>query len=132
MSTSPSCIPALAGSTKGCAHVGHLCPAGALEYASYNISMRWLMRMARWTWSATWLLKSNIRARCSGWKNGGWTHHDSCMVDMGCGMKAMPPSHTWPSSFNSPPWLVSTASPVAFPLCCSMAASSPCVSPVSP
>jgi hypothetical protein len=28
--------------------------------------LHWLMRMARWTWSATWLLKSSIRSRCSG------------------------------------------------------------------
>jgi len=121
----PSCVLTLVGNMKGCMHVRHLYPAGALEYASYNISMHWLMRMARWTWSTTWLLKSSIRSRCTGWKNGGWTRHDSYMVDMGCGMGAMPPSHTWTPSFDSPPGLVSTTLHVAFPLYCSMAASSP-------
>jgi hypothetical protein len=78
------------------------------------MSMRWLISMARWIWSSTRLLNSNISSRCSGWKNGGWTCHASCMMDRGCGIGAMPPSLTQLSSDSAPPGRIASASPVSF------------------
>jgi hypothetical protein len=68
------------------------------EVSSYNMSKRWLIWRLRWIWSFTRIFVSKISSKCSGSRNGGWTHHNSYMIERGHGIGAMPPSLTRLSS----------------------------------
>jgi hypothetical protein len=46
--------------------------------------------------SAIWLLRSNTKSNCSGWKKGGGARHCSNTIEIGGGARTSPPSFVVP------------------------------------
>jgi len=93
----------LGQSTKGFLQVEHRWLAGAFENVSYNMSINWLMRVFRWSWSAIWLLSSNMSSSFSGLKRGGRVGQNSGIVESGGGAKTRSPPRMMLMSSNPMP-----------------------------
>jgi hypothetical protein len=69
------CCRQPAGSTYGCAHVGHCLCGRFLEWAAKSISSRWSILARQKTWSSIRLLSSKMSARCPKSVKGGCSSH---------------------------------------------------------